>query len=81
MEPDLRLWGSAIGFLFVSIFDIAGVQFGIGMRAGLIGNDGLVPRGDQGYIFDWKGGGYLRVYLSWGIYQNFKDFLETFQYC
>jgi AGZA family xanthine/uracil permease-like MFS transporter len=50
VEPDLRLWGSAIGFLFVSIFDIAGVQFGIGMRAGLIGNDGLVPRGDSAFM-------------------------------
>lgn len=40
---DLRLWGAALTFLFVSVFDLAGVQFGIGMRAELLDDDGLVP--------------------------------------
>merc|ERR1719443_1472422 len=49
LEPDPRLWAAAVGFLFVSIFDIAGVQFGIGMRAGLVGEDGLVPKADAAF--------------------------------
>jgi AGZA family xanthine/uracil permease-like MFS transporter len=47
---DYRLWGAAFGFLFVSIFDIAGVQFGIGNMAGLTDNHGLVPKSDEGFL-------------------------------